>query len=95
MNMCKMVMLKENTIITFTVAVDRNIIEGLAMADRYIYLGKTAPRVGDLLPESEIKRRNIALWSTTFNKVVNITKIRKVGMEIKRSVTSHILCIRQ
>ena len=63
MNMCKtiMVMLKENTIITFTVAVDRTIIEGLAMADRYIYLDKTTTRVGDLPPESEVKRRNIAL----------------------------------
>ena len=43
------IMLNENAI---TVAVDGNIIEKV---DRYVYLGKTVTRVGDVL--LEIKRR--------------------------------------
>ena len=74
------------TAITSTVTVDRNVIEKV---DRFVYLGKTVTRVGDLLPE--IKRR-IALGWASFSKLANIMKSRKASMNIKRKVhTGYVL----
>ena len=45
-----------------------------ALVDKYMYLGKTVTRVGDLLPEI---KRHIALGLAAFSKVANTMKSRK------------------
>ena len=63
-----------------TVEVDGKAIEEV---EKYIYLGKTVSRDGDLMPE--IKRRTTLGWAA-FNKVDNIMRSRKASMQIKKKV---------
>ena len=80
MNLSKTKVVLNETAITSTVTVDRNVIENV---DRYVYLGKTVTEAGDLLPE--IKRRIVLGWAA-FSKVANIMKSRKASMKIKRKI---------
>ena len=65
-----------------TVEVDGKATEEV---EKYIYLGKTVSRDGDLMPE--IKRRITLGWAA-FNKVDNIMRSRKASMErIMLSIT--------
>ena len=61
-----------------TVEVDGKAIEEV---EKYVYLGKTVSRDGDLMPE--IKRRITLGWAA-FNKVDNIMRSRKASMQIKK-----------
>ena len=63
-----------------TVEVDGKAIEEV---EKYVYLGKTVSRDGDLM--SEIKRRITLGWAA-FNKVDNIMRSRKASMQIKKKV---------
>ena len=49
-------------------------------AGKYVYLGKTVTRDGDLRPK--IKRRTALGWAA-FSKVYNIMRSRKASMKIK------------
>ena len=63
-----------------TVEVDGKAIEEV---EKYVYLGKTVSRDGDLM--QEIKRRITLGWAA-FNKVDNIMRSRKASMQIKKKV---------
>ena len=63
-----------------TVEVDEKAIEEV---EKYVYLGKTVSRDGDLMPE--IKRRITLGWAAV-NKVDNIMRSRKASMQIKKKV---------
>ena len=63
-----------------TVEVDGKAIEEV---EKYVYLGKTVSRDGDLMPEI---RRRITLGWAAFNKVDNIMRSRKASMQIKKKV---------
>ena len=63
-----------------TVEVDGKAVEEV---EKYVYLGKTVSRDGDLMPE--IKRRITLGWAA-FNKVDNIMRSRKASMQIKKKV---------
>ena len=60
-------------------------VDGRAMeeVEKYVYLGKTVSRDGDLMPE--IKRRITLGWAA-FNKVDNIMRSCKASMQIKKKV---------
>ena len=80
MNLSKTKVMLNETAITSTVTVDGNVIDNV---DRYVYIGKTVPEAGDLLPE--IKRRSSLGWAA-FSKVATIMKSRKASMKIKRKI---------
>ena len=63
-----------------TVEVDRKAIEEV---EKYVSLGKTVSRDGDLMPEI---KRCITLGWAAFNKVDNIMRSRKASMQIKKKV---------
>ena len=69
------IMLKNHTE-KATVEVNGKAIEKV---EKYVYLGKTVSRDGDLMPE--IKRRITLGWAA-FNKVHNIMRSRKASMQI-------------
>ena len=63
-----------------TVEVDGKAIEEV---EKYVYLGKTVSRDGDLMPEI---KRGITLGWAAFNRVDNIMRSRKASMQIKKEV---------
>ena len=63
-----------------TVEVDGKAIEEV---EKYVYLGKTVSRNGDLMPE--IKRRITLGWAA-FSKIDNNMRSRKASMQIMKKV---------
>ena len=80
MNLGKTKIMLNNHTEKATVEVDGKAIEEV---EKYVYLGKTVSRDGDLMPE--IKRRITLGWAA-FNKVDSIMGSRKASMQIKKKV---------